>query len=199
MKKKILSFMLAICLLLPCAFLLTGCGEQFIEERTYNLLGMTVIKDNTTVIDNRPYSYTHFEDGEYYDSFCGGMSIEQCTLGVGRKSSTLIFDDTQKTGIKAVYTFNVYTGGDVYPAYAFQSYTITIDENDATNLSEAEISNLSSSIQKLYIEVKQFCSVCSLGDTSIQLITQNKSLACHIIVKDKTEGSLLFMSMLYGY
>lgn len=193
MKKKIFVFVLAICLLLPCGFMLTGCGEQFIEERTYNLLGMTVIKDNT------PYIYSPFEAGEYYDSFCGGMSIEKCTLEVGRKSSTLIFDDMQGTGIKAVYKFNVYTGDDVYPAYSFQSYSITINGNNATNLSETETSNLSSNIQKLYTEVKQFSSVCGLGDTSIQLITQNKSLACHIIVKDKTDGSLLFMSMLYGY
>lgn len=193
MKKKTFSFVLAICLLLSCGFMLTGCGEQFIEERTYNLLGMTVIKDNT------PYIYLPFEDGEYYDSFCGGMSIEKCTLEVGRKSSTLIFDDTQETGIKAVYKFNVYTGADVYPAYSFQSYSITINGDNATNLSETEISNLSSNIQKLYTEVKQFSSVCGLGDTSIQLITQNKSLACHIIVKDKTDESLLFMSMLYGY
>ena len=193
MKKKFFGFVLALCLILPCAFMLTGCGEQFIEERTYNLLGMTVIKDNT------PYIYSPFDDGEYATTFCGDMDIEKCTLDVGRKSSTLIFDDTQETGIKAVYYFDVYTEKDVYPAYSFKSYTITINGNNATNLTEEEISNLSLEVQELYKEVKQFSSVCGLGDTSIQLITQNKSLACHIIVKDKTNGSLLFMSMLYGY
>ncbi len=193
MKKKILNFALALCFILPCAFMLTGCGEQFIEERTYNLLGMTVIKDNT------PYIYSPFEDGEYYTSFCGDMDIEKCKLEVGRKSSTLIFDDSQTTGIKAVYQFDVYTDTDVYPAYSFTSYSITINGEDASNLTETEISNLSAEVQKLYVEVMQFSSVCGLGDTSIQLITQNKSLACHIIVKDTTKDSLLFMSMLYGY
>lgn len=193
MKKKIFGFALTLCLILPCVFMLVGCGEQFIEERTYKLLGMTVIKDNT------PYIYSPFEDGQYYTSFCGGMSIEKCTLEVGRKSSALIFDDTQETGIKAVYYFDVYTEKDVYPAYSFKSYSITLNGNIATNLSEAEISNLSTEVQNLYTEVKQFSSVCGSGDTSIQIITQNKSLACHIIVKDKTNGSLLFMSMLYGY
>lgn len=193
MKKKIFSFVLALCLILPCAIFLTGCGEQFIEERTYNLLGMTVIKDNT------PYIYSPFEDGQYYTSFCGDMDIEKCKLEVGRKSSTLIFDDSQETGIKAIYQFDVYTGADVYPAYSFKSYSITINGNDATNFSETEMSSLSTQVKELYIEVKQFSSVCGLGDTSIQLITQNKSLACHIIVTDKNDGSLLFMSMLYGY
>ena len=127
------------------------------------------------------------------------MDIEKCTLEVGKKSSTLIFDDTQETGIKAVYIFDVYTDDDTYPAYSFKSYSITINGEEATNLSETEISNLPSNVGELYVEVKQFSTVCGMGDTSIQLITQNKSLACHIIVKDSTNGSLLFMSMLYGY
>ena len=193
MKKKVLTFVLAMCFILPCAFMLVACGNQFIEERTYNLLGMTVIKDNT------PYIYSPFDDGEYYTSFCGDMDIEKCTLEVGKKSSTLIFDDTQETGIKAVYIFDVYTDDDTYPAYSFKSYSITINGEEATNLSETEISNLPSNVGELYVEVKQFSTVCGMGDTSIQLITQNKSLACHIVVKDSTNGSLLFMSMLYGY
>lgn len=193
MKKKILNFVLALCLILPCAFMFTGCGEQFIEERTYNLLGMTVIKDNT------PYIYAPFDDGEYATSFCGDMDIEKCTLEVGRKTSTLIFDDLKATGIKAVYQFDVYTDDDVYPAYSLASYSITINGKDSTNLTETEISNLSEEVQELYVEVKQFSSVCSSGNTSIQIITQNKSLTCHIIVKDKTNNSLMFMSMLYGY
>lgn len=193
MKKKIFSFIFALFLILPCAFMLTGCGEEFIEERTYHLLGMTVIKDNT------PYLYSQFGDGEYYSSFCGGMSIEKCTIEVGRKSSTMIFDDTQNTGIKAIYNFNVYTDSDVYPAYSFQSYSIFINGHEESTLNGNEISNLSAEVQKLYREVKQFSSVCGLGNTSIQLVTQNKSLTCHIVVKDKTDDSLLFMSMLYGY
>lgn len=193
MKKKILLFVLALCLMLPCAFMLTGCGEQFIEERTYNLLGMTVIKDNT------PYIYSPFTDGEYYTTFCGSMDIEQSTLEVGRKSSILTFDDVEATGIKAVYIFEVYTNSDVYPAYSFTSYEITINGHNATSLSESEIEGLEEDVRYLYTEVKQFSNVCAMGDTSIQLITQNKSLACHIVVKNKDDGSLLFMGMLYGY
>lgn len=193
MKKKILTFAIVLCLIIPCAIMLTGCGEQFIEERTYNLLGMTVIKDNT------PYIYSPFEDGEYATTFCGDMDIDKCKLEVGRKSSTLIFDDVEATGIKATYVFDVYTGSDVYPAYSFTSYSIAINGINATNLTENEISSLATEVKELYSEVKQFSTVCSMGDTSIQLVTQNKSLACHIVITNKDDGSLLFMSMLYGY
>lgn len=192
MKKKIFSFIIAICLALPCAFLFTGCGEEFIEERTYNLLGMTIIKDNT------PYN-SPFDDGQYSTSFCGEMSIEKTKLNVGRKSSTLTFDDSQASGIKAVYQFDVYTDKDVYPAYTFKSYTITLNGADVTNLPDSEVANLDESVREVYEDVKVFSEVCLAGNTSIQLITQNKSLACHIIVTDKNNGSLIFMSMLYGY
>lgn len=192
MKKKIFSLIIAICMVLPCAFLFTGCGEEFIEERTYNLLGMTIIKDNTSY--NSP-----FDDGQYSTSFCGQMSIEKTKLDVGRKSSTLTFDDSQASGIKAVYQFDVYTDKDVYPAYTFKSYTITLNGVDVTNLSDGEVANLNESVREVYEDVKIFSEVCLAGNTSIQLITQNKSLACHIIVTDKNNGSLIFMSMLYGY
>ena len=193
MKNKITKLFLTLCFIIPCLLFVTGCGEQFIEERTYNLLGMIVIKDNT------PYIYSPFDDGEYANSFCGDMRIDQCKLEVGRQTSTLTFDDVEETGIKAVYKFNVYTGADVYPAYSFSSYTININGVDATNLTETEIAELPADVRDLYIEVKQFSTVCGMGDTSIQLITQNKSLACHIVVTEKTTGSLLFMSTLYGY
>jgi len=193
MKKKILSLLFTMFLILPCMFVLSGCGEQFIEERNYNLLGMTVIKDNT------PYIYSPFDEGEYATSFCGGMRIEKTTLNVGRQSSVMVFDDSETTGIKATYVFDVYTGSEVYPAYTFKSYDIQINNMDATNLTESEISGLSNDVQKLYKEVKQFSNVCSLGETSIQLVTQNKSLCSHIIVLNPSDGSLMFMSMLYGY
>lgn len=191
MKKKLFCLILSLSLLL-CGGILTGCGEQFIEERTYNMLGMTVIKDNT------PYIYSPFHDGEYYTSFCGGMSIEKAKLEVGRKKSILVFEDAQY-GIKAVYSFEVYTKSDVYPAYAFKSATITINGKNTNSMSQEQLDSFDSATDNLYSEVKQFTDVCSLGDTSIQLITQNKSLMAHIIVLDKLDGSLLFMGMVYGY
>lgn len=196
MKRKIFSLLFVLCLLLPSTCLLSGCGEQYIEERTYNLLGMTVIKDNTTPLDE---GYGNFAEGEYGTTFCGGMSIWECQLEVTRKSLVLKFDDTKYTGIQASFQFDVYTGSDVYPAYTFEKFSVTRNDVDITTLSENEISELPYEAERLYREVKYFGFVCSSGDTSIQLITQNKSLACHIIVKNVDDESLVFMSMLYGY
>ncbi len=192
MKKKFLGLVLTIFCIIPCAFALAGCGEQFIEERTYRLLGMTVIEDNS------PYIYRPFDDGEYSTTFCGGMSIQDCKLEVGRQNSILIYEDTT-SGIKAVYDFSVYTNSDVYPAYTFKSYEISINGINTTQMTQEQLDTFDATYSDLYTEVKQFSNICGLGDTSIQLITQNKSLAAHIVVLNPTDNSLLFMSMLYGY
>ncbi|MBP3344921.1 MAG: hypothetical protein J6K97_01820 [Clostridia bacterium] len=194
MKKKILMFLFAICLILPCAVMFTGCGEQFIEERSYQLLGMTIIKDNTP-----GEGYVQFEQGAFATALTGRMSLEKCTIDVGRQSSVLVFDDADETGVKAEYNFSVYTGSEVYPAYSFDSYSVTINGEDATSLTQEQIASLEEEVRWTYADVQQFAAVCMYGDMSIQLITQNKSFACHVIITDKEDGSLVFMSMMYGY
>lgn len=195
MKKKFFSFILALLMVLPCAFMFSGCGENFIEERTYKLLGMTVITDNTPTEGG----YSHYDKGEFADSLTGGMNFEKCTIDVGRKECTLTFDDTETTGIKASYKFIVYTDASVYPAYAFSSYSITINGEEASNLTEEQIGALSAEVQNIYEDVAQFKYVCENADVSVQLVTQNKSFSCHIVMLDKTTADLLFMGMIYGY
>jgi len=195
MKKKFFSFILALLMVLPCAFMFSGCGENFIEERTYKLLGMTVITDNTPTEGG----YVHFDKGEFADSLTGGMDFEKCTIDVGRKECTLTFDDTETTGIKASYKFTVYTNETVYPAYSFTGHTITIDGADATNLTDDQIAALDAAVKDIYEDVAQFTYVCQNADVSVQLVTQNKSFSCHIVMLDKTTADLLFMGMIYGY
>lgn len=193
-KKKVLSILACFCLVILGGFSLAGCGEQFIEEKTYQLVNMQVIKDETP----NDGSYSHFDDGEFSDSFTGGMRISQSKVEVGRKSSTLIFDDSQNTGFVVSYVFDVYTGADVYPAYSFTSYKIMLNDVDVSTLSESEIQAFSPEVKNLYEDILQFTNVLSYGETSIQLITQNKAFACNIVMIDN-EGKLYFMATLYGF
>ena len=195
MKKKILSFVMALLLIVPVCFMLAGCGAQFIEERKYQLLGMIVIRDNTPGNG----MYVQYEDGEYATSLTGSMVFEKCTIEVGRETSYLIFDDTEETGIKATYSFNAYTDESVYPAFSLDSYAVTLNGQDAKNLSEDQIAELDAEVLDVYQDIIQFGFICEQSDMSIQLITQNQSFACHIIIKDKTNGDLWFMGQVYGY
>ncbi len=195
MKKRLLMLMLAICFIIPCAFVLSGCGEQFIEEKTYNLLGMTVIKDNTPTGGG----YSRFDDGDYATSLTGGMVFEKCSLDVGRKTCTLVFDDVAATGIKAIYKFNVYTDKSVYPAYSYDSSSIVVGGKNAKTMTTEEVANLDPEVLDIYEDVVQFTSICEYGDVSIQLVTQNKSFSCHIVMLDKETEDLLFMGMIYGF
>jgi len=195
MKNKFLRFAFVLCLILPCAFMLAGCAEQqlLVVEKTYNLLGMTVIKDNS------PDFYSPFTEGEYTTTFCGGMHIDESKLVVGKQTSYLIYDDSADTGIKAVYEFKIDNNNNSCPTYNFSSYKIQLGESDVTNLTDEEIAELSQSVQTLYKEVKYFSGVCEYGNTSIQLTAQNKSLSCHVVATSKEDNSLIFMSVIYGF
>ncbi len=193
MKKKFFAI-IALFLILPCAFLFSGCGEQFIEERTYSLLGMTVVRDNTPTTGG----YAHFDDGEYATSLTGGMYFEKCSLDVGRESCLFVFND-EATGVKASYKFKVYTDESVYPAYSYVSSSITINGQNAKNLTEEQIAALEADVLDIYTDVMQFTAICEYGDVSIQLVTQNKSFSCHIVILDKETEDLVFMGMIYGF
>ena len=165
-----------------------------IEERIYHLVGMQVFTDETP--GNGEYG--QFTDGSYVTSLTGKMYFSKCTIDLGREKSVLIFKD-DSTGIYATYTFSVYTDQSKYPAYSFESYSVKINDKDAKNMSETEINELSENVADIYKDTIQFGSVCEQGDVSIQLITQNKSFACAIIIKDKQTGDLWFMGQIFGY
>ncbi len=196
--KKYFGVIVCLCLMFCCGFLLTACGEQFIEEKDYKLINMQAIKDNS------PSMYSPMESGKFYDVFIGdaetGMAINKMVVSVGRKNSILTFDDSSRTGIIASYNFEVYTGQDVYPAYKFKNYSIKIGDVDVTNLSQNDIDNLPQETKNLYEEVYFVTQKIFInGNTSIQLVTQNKSFVCHILVNSKQDDSLLFMGILFGY
>lgn len=195
MRKKIFSFILVLLMVLPCAFIFSGCGENFIEERTYKLLGMTVITDNTP----NGGGYVHYDKGEFAENLTGGMSFDKCTIDVGRKECVLVFNDTETTGVKAEYKFTVYTDSSVYPAYSFTSFSLTIGGSDANGLTDEQVAALDAEVRDIYEDVMQFKYVCENADVSVQLVTQNKSFSCHIVMLDKTTADLLFMGMIYGY
>ena len=59
MKKKILSFILAICLILPCAFMLTACGG---DDKKVDLAGKTIRAINEGVVDWEYEAFTYYEE-----------------------------------------------------------------------------------------------------------------------------------------
>ena len=118
---------------------------------------------------------------------------------VGRQTCTLTFNDLEESGIKAEFNFSVYTKKSVYPAYAFNSVTATLNNNNLFELSTDQVEALDAETADVYEDVIQFANVCKSGDVSIQLVTQNKSFSCHIIILEKETSNLLFMGMMYGY
>ena len=64
MKKKVLSFVLAICLILPCAFMLTACDD----DKRVDLAGKTIKAINEGVVDWEYEAFTYYEekDGSTY-------------------------------------------------------------------------------------------------------------------------------------
>ena len=192
--KKFLYIFICSCFVILGCLSFAGCGEQFIEERTYQLVNMQVIRDKTPNDGN----YSNFEDGVFTNTLTGSMKIDQVKVAVGKQSSTLIFDDSQNTGFVVRYVFDVYTSMDVYPAYSFSSYEIKLDGVNIENISETEISDFSLQVKELYQDIMQFTNVLTFGQTSIQLVTQNKSFACSIIILDNNDN-FCFMAMLYGY
>ena len=73
-----------------------------------------------------------------------------------------------------------------------------LDGVNIENISESEISDFSLQVKNLYQDIMQFTNVLTFGQTSIQLVTQNKSFACSIIILDNNDN-FCFMAMLYGY
>ncbi len=190
MKRNILFSIIAFCLIGAC-MLFAGCGEQFIVEKTYKLAEMQIIKDNTP----SDGGYSHYPAGTFTEFLTGNMSCEDCTVEVGRQSTKLIYDTTDENGFYATYTFSVYTADDVYPAYNLSSIEVkhdgeVIDLDDYTPEAEDQF---------IFDNLKQFSYVLEYGDTSIQLVTQNKTFGAQIIMLDKTSGDLLLLAMLYGY
>ena len=81
MKKKILSFILAICLILPCAFALTACGK----DEPKSLAGKTIrCSDFYTEFDfdnEIILSSETIGDGKYYKTYVSYSKLLEMTLG----------------------------------------------------------------------------------------------------------------------
>ena len=187
MKKKIFSTLLLSCLVVFCGFALTACGNKYIVKRDYSVINMEVIRDNTGFEDYRSY-----DDGEMTDVFTASMACEDCTIKVQESEVYLIYDRQEETGFYATYKFTKYTKEEEYPAFNFSSLEVkynnkTVDINTFESESED------------YISILQLLTIMKLGDTSLQLVTQNKSLVAHFIILDSQTQDLIFMSVIYGY
>lgn len=192
--KKLGVMIACACLIIFGGVFLTACGEQFIVERNYQLINMQVIEDNTP--NNGHYS--HFEPGEWTTYLTGCITLDKCIVSVGQSQSILKFDDSDETGISADYTFEVYTNSNEYPTYKLSNIKIYFNGVEQTL---EQISQKSLTGAQLYLleSLAQFNFVMEYGETSIQLVTQNKSFSCHIMMQDKQTNGILFMGLLFGY
>jgi len=190
MKKKILSFIFALCLIIPCAFMLTGCGEQFIQEGEYKLLNAQVIRDNS-------YLYNPDSDGEFVTHIVGGMTLDKCVVNVGVEKSQLIFTDNNSK-MSATFDFVRYNDKSQYPAFKCESVDILIDGINVETLSEEEKVSFNSEYSNLLTEVSYVANNFLTNQTSLQLVTFNQTFTCHLLIKDSSDN-LLLMAIVYGY
>ena len=108
MKKKILSFILAICLIIPCAIMMTACGEKPLD-----LAGKTIILHEVTDMgpggniyisycdaenDNKVYLYRYgsSEENIFENSFC--VNIMKQFAGLSNEATI----DELKTKLKTM-------------------------------------------------------------------------------------------------
>lgn len=197
--KRFGAIMACFCFIIGGAFALTACGEQFIEEREYQLVTMEIIKDK------------NFDRGYTDKLFWGDILLSKCTVDVGRKTTTLTFDDSELTNIVASFSFNVYTGSNVYPAYQYTTCSIKVYDKNVNEMTEEEIEALedvvipqqvgaiSYSRTDIVRQLLQLKSDFENYESSLQIVTQNKSFTCHMVRYDEGNKNLISMSIIYGY
>lgn len=183
MKKKLIVMFMAVILCL-CPLMLAGCGEQFIIEQEYQLLGMQVVVDNT--------SENGFESGYFTDYFYGDIYISECKVKVGKEQTTLIWKHDDLT---ASFYFDVKSDDDEYPTYKYSSYT-AYKNTTPINL----LSNEDKELVGNYIEdIVEFNQIMKMGESSMQLITQKQSFTCYFMMIDRSTSTMVFMGHLFGF
>ena len=78
MKKKFLSFVLAICFILPCVFMMAACGGDD-DNKSVDLAGKTIRAINEGVIDWEYEAFTYYEEKDgatYYLNWNLGQFVE---------------------------------------------------------------------------------------------------------------------------
>lgn len=190
MKKKISNYLFAVCLIIPCVFMLSGCGSQFIVEGEYQLINAQVIRDNS-------YLYQPDSDGEFVTHIVGDMTLDKSVVVVGAEESKLIFTD-EDSGLVATFNFVRYNDKSQYPAFKCESVEILINDVNVDDLSEEDKTLFNEEYSNLLDEVSHVATVFLTNQASLQLATFNQTFTCHLIIKD-TDNNLLLMAIVYGY
>ena len=188
MKNKLFSVLLSITLMLTCLTFI-GCGEQFIIEKDYQLLGMQVVVDNTEI-----EGYYQYAPGTYVTNLSGNIKLIDCIVSVKKDQLKLFWDDG--SGVKATYIFDIISDINDYPTYTYTNYIaayndIPIQDMEEADIVEAEIIDHVRSMMAFDIALNQ-------GETRIQIITQSTSLTAAINIVNVESKQLIFKSELYG-
>jgi len=192
MKKLSKIFMcLSLALFSMLPFILTGCGENLLKEGSYQMINMQVICDNTEFS-----GYSQYDDGAFTDCYARSMQINKSSVQVSSQKCTITYYDLE-TNVKALYNFERYNDSSEYPAFKYVSCMAYIGDTDITNESEDRISELDSNIQNEILNVLQFKTILSTYESSIQIVTVNKTFVCHILLKQG--DNFAFMGVLYGF
>ena len=84
MKKKILSFVLAMCLILPCAFALSACGKNPEPSEPVDLAGKTIVVQygaeldwNVNKITIAAFEEVNDNDGSYTVAYSTELTLEE--------------------------------------------------------------------------------------------------------------------------
>lgn len=177
------------------SFILTGCGEEFIIEQDYQLIGMQVIADNTK-IDN----YDNWEAGSFHEAIIGyegdngtggSMLVKDCVVQVGKKETKLVW----KTGeFKAVFTFKVVSSDMEYPVFAYDSSMATYKNKDVLTLTDSEQNEIPTILQHYAV----FIQTISNYETNMQLITQKRTFVAYFSMVDRPNSKCICMYQFYG-
>lgn len=184
--KKFKYFIMPICLMLCSVFLLFGCGEQFIVEQEYQLLGLQVIVDNTVA-----EGYAQYDQGEFTTYLSGSINLKECKIDVKTTKSVLTWTHD---GIKASYVFDVISGSDEYPTFAYTGYTATYNDTSFEDLDQATLAQIADDAE----DVLTLDYVLNQGSTSIQLIAQKRNFSAFINIINRETKSVIFIAQLYG-
>lgn len=184
--KKFKYFIMPICLMLCSMFFLFGCGEEFILEQSYNLIGMQIIVDNTVA-----EGYHQYEQGEFTTYLSGAIDLKECTINVKRSKSVLTWNHD---GIKANYTFVVISGNDEYPTFSYSGYTATYNGVAFESLNQETMQQIASEAE----DVLTLDYVLKQGETSIQLLAQKRNFSAYINIINRQTKDVILMAQIYG-